>query len=244
MKNIEIRTSNNVAIQYELATVGQRILASLLDFLIIFGYSLICSLVSIVFTFNLESSGDAIYWIMLFPVVTFYNLVSEIYFDGQTLGKKILKLRVIKVNGELPTVNDYFLRWTYRIVDIYISFGALAAIFIASSDKSQRLGDLSANTTIIKLEPETQYGIKDILKIGVKKDYEPTYLNVTLLSDEDMLLIKNTIDRVQRLPNKANKQFARELIDKTRKLLGIDNRPKHGIKFLKTLLKDYIILTR
>ena len=59
-----------------------------------------------------------------------------------------------------------------------------------------------------------------------------------------MLLIKNTIDRVSKHPNEANKQLAKDLIVKTADVLGIDVIPKNRMKFLKTLLKDYIVLTR
>lgn len=244
MKNVEILTSNNVTIQYELASVMQRILAFILDAFIVTLYSLLASfVVGVIFVYS-PQLGEIFYFILIFPVVTFYTLVSEIYFNGQTLGKRIMNIRVIKVTGENPTVNDYFLRWTYRIVDIFLSAGALAAIFISSSDKGQRLGDVSANTTIIKLNPDTKYSIRDILNIGKTGEYKPTYLQVTKLSDEDMLLIKNTITSVSKRPNLANKKFANELVVKSAEVLNIDNIPKNRMKFLKTLLKDYIVLTR
>ncbi len=244
MKKIEILTSNNVSIQYELATVAQRILAFLLDIAILAVYYLVCSLIIAIIAMNSSFLGEILIWIMILPVYFFYNLFCEVYFDGQTLGKKALNIKVIKVDGGNPTINDYFIRWTYRVVDIFLSAGALAAIFISASDKSQRLGDLSANTTLIKLNPDSKYGIKDILNIANHGDYEPTYTQVSQLTDEDMLLIKNTIDRVTKHPNDANKQLAKDLIAKTADVLGIDVIPKNKMKFLKTLLKDYIVLTR
>ncbi len=244
MKKAEILTANNVAIQYEMASLMQRILAFILDGFILAVYYLIIWFLIIGVAFNSIGSAEILIYILYYPVFFFYNLFCEINFNGQTIGKRIMNIKVIKVTGEVPTINDYFIRWTYRIIDIWICAGALAAVFISSSDKGQRLGDISANTTLIKLNPDTKYSIRDILNIGKHKDYEPTYNQVTQLTDEDMLLIKNTIDRVRKQPNKANKLFALELVSKTATILGIDEVPKNKTKFLKTLLKDYIVLTR
>lgn len=244
MKKAEILTSNNVAIQYELASLAQRILAFVLDFIFLVIYYWICSLLIIGAIFSSPFLAEVFIYILIYPVWFFYSLLCEIYLDGQSLGKKIMNIKVMKITGENPTINDYFIRWTYRVIDIWVSAGAIAAIFVSSSDKGQRLGDISANTTIIKLNPDTKYSIKDILRIGKNKDYIPVYHQVTKLTDEDMLLIKNTIDRVKRHPNQANKDFARELINKSANVLEIQEIPKNKMKFLKTLLKDYIVLTR
>lgn len=244
MKKAEILTSNNVAIQYELASLAQRILAFLLDGVILSVYYFICLLFIGAISINSTLVAEVMVYILFLPVYFFYNLFCEIYLDGQSLGKKIMNIKVMKITGENPTINDYFIRWTYRVIDIWVSAGAIAAIFVSSSDKGQRLGDISANTTLIKLNPDTKYSIKDILRIGKNKDYVPVYHQVTKLTDDDMLLIKNTIDRVKRYPNEANKNFARDLIQKSADVLEIQEIPKNKMKFLKTLLKDYIVLTR
>ena len=136
MKKIEILTSNNVSIQYELATVAQRILAFLLDVSILIGYYLVCTLIIFIIAVNSYFLSEILIWILILPVYFCYNLFCEIYMDGQTFGKKALKIKVIKVDGSNPTINDYFIRWTYRVVDIFLSAGAFAAVFISASDKS------------------------------------------------------------------------------------------------------------
>ena len=59
-----------------------------------------------------------------------------------------------------------------------------------------------------------------------------------------MLLIKNAIIRVQRYPNDANKAFAIELANETAKLIGLPETPTKRMEFLKTVLQDYVVLTR
>lgn len=244
MKKAEILTANNVAIQYELASLIQRILAFIIDGAVLSLYYLII-LFLLASTFYGSNDFSQIFTYILFlPVFFFYNLFCEINFKGQTLGKAALKIKVIKLTGETPSLNDYFIRWTYRVIDIWLCAGALAAIFISSSNKGQRLGDVSANTTIIRLNPESKYNLKDILKIGGFKEYTPTYFGVTMLSDEDMLLIKNTLDTVKRKPNAENKKVALELANKSAELLNLEEIPHNKTQFLTTLLKDYIVLTR
>lgn len=245
MKQIDIITSNNVTIQYELASVLQRFLALLIDSVIVIFYYLLCNfIVSIIFFSTNYETIQVIGYILTIPVMFFYNLASEIFFNGQTIGKKAMQIKVVKVTGENASIGDYFVRWTYRIIDILMSAGAIAAIFVSSSEKSQRLGDLAANTSVVKLNPNNKYSIRDILKIAKNKDYIPTYTQVTQLSDSDMLLIKNSLDRVKKFPNEENKKTILKLIDKVTVALNIEEIPKNKIKFLKTLLKDYIILTR
>jgi len=244
MKKAEILTANNVAIQYEMASLIQRILAFILDGVILSVYYLIILLLIASVSYSGSSLANIFAYLLFFPVFFFYNLFCEINFNGQTIGKAALGIRVIKLTGETPTLNDYFIRWTYRVIDIWLCAGALAAIFVSSSDKGQRLGDISANTTLIRLNPESKYSIKDILKIGRNLDYTPTYLNVTLMSDEDMLLIKNTLDTIKKKPNSENKKVALELVKKSAEFLQIEEIPKNKTQFLSTLLKDYIMLTR
>lgn len=253
MKHIEIRTANNVTIQYELASLGQRLVALMLDLVFVIVYAMIIGfiigLVSVgsIYSDNYLRTIEIItvfQYLLIYPAYFFYHLACEVFFNGQSLGKKIMKIKVVKSTGEPPNLGDYFIRWVYRLVDLGFSLGAMGAIFISSSERSQRLGDIAANTIVVKLNPTNKYGLRDILKIAKTDNYTPTYPQVTILSDDDMLLIKNAIDRVKKVPNEANKKVVLALVDKSIDKLSITDIPKQKIKFLRTLLKDYIVLTR
>jgi len=253
MKSIEIRTSHNATIQYELANVFHRFMATLIDSGILFFYSLIMQLIvnSMVYRgtsrYEIETSPDesalVILTFFLIPVL-FYHFFCEVFFAGQSVGKMALGIKVIKLDGKVPTISDYFLRWSFRIIDLTMTIGGLALMTVSSTAKNQRLGDIVANTTIIRLKPSVSYSIKDILTIKSSKDYVPTYPQVTQLTDDDMLLIKNAIDRVRRYPNKNHKKLVIELAKKSQEILRIPEMPKSKLKFLKVLLQDYIVLTR
>jgi uncharacterized RDD family membrane protein YckC len=245
MKTIDIITSHNVGIDYEAATVMNRGVASFLDLLVMLAYYLIVFFISL--SFGLEtwdfSMATVIFYILMLPVL-FYSVLFEFLLKGQTVGKLAMGIRVIKLNGENATLSDYAMRWAFRIIDFWISAGSVAAIFIASTEKGQRLGDILAQTAIVKNKPEQVYSIKDILNIMDRSKHEPTYMGVAKFTDEDMILIKNAISRVQKYPNEPHKQLVRELAIKAAQELKLAEVPEKKLTFLKTLLQDYIVLTR
>lgn len=246
MKSIEITTSNNVVIQYELASVMQRFLAFFIDTIIVFIYYWIVMLFIKIFFINSWDWETAmiLVYILAIPVTLFYHLTNEVFFGGQSIGKRLMKIKVVNLSGEPPSINNCFLRWTYRLIDVGFSLGSLAAIFISASEKSQRLGDVAANTVVISLNPSQTYSLKDILTIASKGSHEPTYSQVTMLTDDDMLLIKNAVDRYKMYPNEEHKKFILDLTANVMKRLNISESPKNKLDFLHTLLKDYIVLTR
>lgn len=275
MKTIDIITSNNVTIQYELGTLAQRFLALLIDAAIVGVYYFIALiLVTMIINgvdnyapsdatwvehslFLKPSAGNESYWlyfffammgvffasILLIPVF-FYRFLCEYFFGGRTVGKMAVGLRVLRMDGTVPSASEYFLRNIFMAVDFWGSIGSFGFLFASSSEHNQRLGDMVSNTTVIRLNPSVSYSIKDILTIKTSENYEPQYHTVTRFTDEDMLLIKNAIDRVRQFPNQPHKKLVLELAAQCQTMLGIDDVPKNKLAFLKTLLQDYIVLTR
>ena len=251
MKTTEIVTAHNVIIQYQLAPISSRALALLLDQVILFFYITICTTLFTTlaagFAANkLLDSGEVIYTaftLFMLPVF-FYSFIMEAFFRGQSIGKIALGIRVVKVSGGTPSMGELFLRWSFRLIDILFSVGSIAALSASSSDKMQRLGDVIANTCVIKLKSTSQYSIKDILTIKSKENYKTKYPQVVQLSDEDMLLVKNSIDRFRSRPNKQHKKLITELTKIVSEKLNITTIPNNKVTFLKTILQDYIVLTR
>ncbi len=246
MKTVEILTANNISIQYETASVMNRGVALFIDLLVLLFYTLIMGLfvVNVFFSFNDQSTFYFVYYILVaIPFIT-YSLFMEFFFKGQTVGKMALGIRTIKLNGENVDMNDCAMRWAFKIIDFWFSSGGIGALFIATTDKSQRLGDLLAQTTVIKTNPTQKYSIKDILKIKNKSEHQPTYLGVTQFTDEDMILVKNAISRVKKFPNQAHKNLIIELSKSIAEKLNLSEVPKKKLQFLNTVLQDYIVLTR
>ena len=75
---------------------------------------------------------------------TFYSLIFEIAMNGQTPGKYLNKIRVVKIDGSKPTLGSYLTRWLLRIIDIWFFTGSVAVFTILFNGKGQRLGDIAA----------------------------------------------------------------------------------------------------
>ena len=248
MQTIEISTTQNVTIEYELAGLRERFFGMLIDTLImVFIYIALLSLSSM-----LRSGGESGFLmqiIMTFPFwfTVFYGLICETLLNGQTLGKRTQRTKVVRIDGKPVSLSDLLLRSVLLLGDFLFSFGVIGALFISTTDKRQRLGDMAAGTTVIKIGTDRRFKLSDILNINTLENYTPQYPQVRQLSEDDMLFIKNIILRFQKYRNLSHSEAVDSLYTQLTKTLEIE--PKElttngKIDFFKTLIKDYIVLTR
>jgi uncharacterized RDD family membrane protein YckC len=248
MQTIDIRTTQNVTIAYELAALRERILSLMIDTIIVVAmYIILLMLLISALGSAAFSSGLLMYFLYgLLPVVGFmaYHFLSEVLLNGQSWGKRATGIRVVRIDGLEPTLNDYLLRAIFHLPDTLLSLGVLGGLLISSSAKKQRLGDMAANTTVIRTRQQVQFHLDDILKISSIQDYQPQYTAVRHLSEQDMLLLKHLIARYRSYPNAAHRQALHEAVDHLLKVLDIQETPSDKLEFLRTLIRDYIVLTR
>jgi uncharacterized RDD family membrane protein YckC len=237
MRKIDITTTQNVTIEYELATVIERTAATIIDNVIVSAGSLI--LFGILSLFGVPLN----YIHLLIPGSFFYHLLMETLNHGQSFGKKILNIRVVKINGERPSFFDFVMRTTFRAVDIGSTFGALALITVSSSEKGQRIGDFLADTTVVKLANINRFSLNQLLSMDALKTYTPSYPDVVKFKEEEMLLIKETLERYKKYPNDSHLDAIAMLVKKIEGQLSIVAPPDKTL-FLNTLIRDYVSLTR
>ena len=89
--------------------------------------------------------------IVLVTVIIVKVSTLECLFEGQTLGKRIVKIKVVKIDGYQASFGDYLMRWLLRLVDVWTSMGVIGLIALVMSEKTQRLGDMTAGTAVITL---------------------------------------------------------------------------------------------
>ena len=181
---------------------------------------------------------------IIYLPVFFYKFLSEYFFSGRTVGKMASGTRVIKVNGEVPSITDYFLRSSFMLIDFWVSIGSFGFLTASSSDRNQRIGDMVAGTVVIRIKSSINYTMNDILSIKTAENYTPVYPSVTQFTEEDMLLVKNALERVAQFPNKRHNNLIIEIAKKCQRILLLEQLPENKHSFLKTLLQDYIVLTR
>ncbi|MBV6440453.1 MAG: RDD family protein [Haliscomenobacteraceae bacterium CHB4] len=243
-KTIEITTTQNVTIEYELAPLRERMLAWLLDWVIVIvGYIILYQIFSLLF--GGISDGAIAFFLLPLLVYFLYHILFEIWNGGQTPGKMVMNTKVVRLDGKDPEWSDVVLRALLQLVDSLFSAGVVGVLLIKTTRKSQRFGDMAANTTVIRLfTSQFAYRLEDILNISTLDNYQPVFPQVRRLSERDMIFIKNVLNRHQRYPNQAHQEVVEDLVTHLMPLLDIEQRPANRQEFLKTLLRDYIVLTR
>ena len=267
MKTLQINTSQNVKINFTIANIGDRFLAFASDNILKFAYVYIAF--NYLNLFNFENSLND-QWsvramdVLVFLPITFYSLYSEILMNGQTIGKKILKIKVVNVDGYKPSNADYLIRWFLRTVDfniftllfVYIAslglennlpllltlffIGKLTGIICISLTKNnQRFGDIAANTIVISLKDTIKFS-HTILE-NISAQYIPSYPNVIKLSDNDARIIKDTYRNAVKSNDHATMIKLRNKIEQVTKIKSI---AKSDADFIDKILKDYNYYTQ
>jgi hypothetical protein len=167
-----------------------------------------------------------------------YSLLFEIFMNGQTPGKRTLNIKVVRLDGTPPTIGDYLLRWIFAFVDIFILSGAIAVVMVAMGGKGQRLGDVVAGTSVVKLLEQQQVTSEKIF-VEPEEQYIPTFSQVVNLSDNDIELIKRALEANR---DHGNIQPVMVITDKIKSLLSIET-DMPPVKFLYTIIKDYQSIT-
>lgn len=255
LKTIEFDSAQHVKIEYELASGFQRLVAALIDFIAFTIYELLMAMI-----FNVSSVfadfGSQLFIVLLLIKLPwiFYGPLSEFFSGGQTLGKYAMGIRVVTFDGERPGLREVFARWLFKgdflwiTADFFLLFwfglGFSGILFLSVTKFNQRMCDIIAGTVVIRNKPAINYRLEDLLSIQKNYEHQPTYPQVVRFSDEEMLLIKNTIQRVKKYSNDETKRFTIELSDKAAQLIGLNETPAKRMEFLQTLLLDYVALTR
>lgn len=236
MSQLQINTTQNVKINFTASGVGERLLAFIIDMSIKIGYITILNATVGVFQDMDQWSQIGISTLLGLPVM-FYTLILEALLDGQTLGKKAMNIKVVKIDGYQASFADYVVRWFFRIVDIYI-FG-MGFFVIVFSKRSQRLGDMAAGTAVILLKDRVN--ISHTILEDLQEDYKPTYPTVIKLSDNDVRIIKETFVGAK-LSN--DHETLIKLRNKIMEVMGIKQLHSNDIQFIETVLKDYNFYTQ
>ena len=212
-----------------------RVIAALIDYTLLFILVIILSFTSFI-------SPNFYIYLALF-IFGFYHLICEIVFDGQSLGKKLLKIKVVSLNGRIPTTKEYFLRWVFRMIDITGTSGIFAILFISSTDKNQRIGDLLAQTTVIKLNSSHSYHLSNLVNSKVLNNRKISFPKVIQYTDQDMLFIKEAISRIKKDNSIANQRIINSILEEMKKSMDIPTNV-NKVTLLENMLIDYIALTR
>ena len=251
MPEIQISTPFNIDIEFEIAAFHKRLLAYLVDLvlLILYMFSMLYLLYG---GFRVGEGSYGFVMIVLLIPMLFYTMMSELWLNGQTVGKKIFKIKVVSLDGGEPTLGQYLLRWFMRFYEwafiIFFLFwgngwmgilllmigGIISIIIIAISPKSQRLGDIVAGTVVV--EKHSKLTVHDTIFMQVNEtDYKVKFPEVMRLSDRDINTIKNVLNQTK----KTNSyEMCNRIAIKVQDVLKVST-DMYALDFLEKIMEDY-----
>lgn len=243
MAQSSIITGQYVELTQTPASVGDRLFAAIIDYVILIVYFIAISLFGINILDGFHYTNDVItiacYVAITFPVI-FYYPICEIFAKGQSIGKMAMKTRVVTIDGNSPSVGSCLLRWLLYPIDTIFT-GFLGVVFITFGKHRQRLGDLAAGTIVIKTT-STQYDFYGMNDYNyVQQGYEPTYPEAANLTSRQVDVITRT------LYNTSSSRYG-ELVYKlavqVQQFLGVPiTENLYADAFLKTVLNDFYYYT-
>ncbi|CAL65979.1 RDD family protein [Christiangramia forsetii] len=235
MDNFQIETAQNISIEQNVAGIGDRILAFIVDIAIISIFMILASL--IMAGINGDRGSEMMYYLVLGLPAFLYNLLWETFWNGQSPGKALLQIRVVKMDGLRPQFSNYLVRWLLRIIDISLTSGGIAVVTILLNGKGQRLGDIAAGTTVIS--EKKKVSIHNTLAVDLPEDYQPKYSQVTVLSDNDIQEIKNLYQDAQKT---GQHHIIISLSEKVAELMDVQFEEK-PMNFIQRVINDYNYFT-
>ena len=188
MQAVNIQTTQNVQLEYPLAGVGERLLAFAIDLVIVGSFYLFVSAL-----LNATGLDFTLSIALIIGIVAYlYRFVMELLFNGQTVGKIAFNIKVVKLDGSNPSIAAYFLRWLLEPIDFGIV--GLAVLTIILTRNGQRVGDLLAGTTVIKVKRVSSVNMQNkVIMEKVEEGYEPTFVDAASLTDHEIRLIKASL---------------------------------------------------
>lgn len=263
MSTVRIATNFNIDIEFTAPPFYRRLFAWLIDLIILIFYTVVAFRFLRWIGEGTDYDGMMMWALSLVMTLPFllYHVVMEATMNGQSIGKKIMGMKVISENGGRPSISQLIIRWLIRTSDYtliiiiilipYVQFygpqvywgiaGAvgllIADLFLVNTRKQQRLGDILAHTVLINTKQKEK--ITDTVFLDVSEKYVPQFPQIMHLSDRDINSLKGIIDTARKHKDHNMALMAAEKI-KAHLKIDTHHEPED---FLEILLKDYNYLS-
>ena len=236
--SLDIRTAQNVPLALEPASLGQRILATLADGLLVTAWWILVPFLLAL----LELAPSTVVMIVVYVLPPFlYHLAFEVFLEGRTPGKLLLKTQVARVDGAQPTLGQYLLRWLLRFVDVTATSGVAAVASVALTKRSQRLGDLAAGTTVVRRRRRVR--LDEVLYPRAPSGHVAEFPEAERLSDADVRTLRAVLVRLRLSSRDARSvALARRAKAAVERRLGIEPVRMPPEAFLKAVVRDHVFL--
>ncbi len=238
---LTIDTPEQITLEFPLAGIGSRFLALALDTLIQTFTYLIFFLIFAWFAPDLEriwpkgtTWAVAILVILGFILYSGYFALFETLWNGQTPGKRAVRIRVIKDSGRPISVYEAIARNVMRIIDQLPGMYAVGIISVFISSRNKRLGDFVAGTAVVH-----ETAIAELQPAWRAEDAKiaPAY-NVTQISVPDLELIEAFLQRRYDLGSDVRQRTAVQIAGRMRQKLQVTPDGISDEEFLEKLARE------
>lgn len=222
MAVLKLPTSFNIDLEFEVPEFHRRMFAWILDlilqvFYLIIAYRLYDEYMRAHINEITFENDPWIQRIIILPVIL-YHIICEITMNGQSVGKRLLGMRIVNENGGRASISQFLIRSLIRTSDymilIIIVYGAMFGpyiiwillgsigllitdiILVVSNKKSQRLGDILAHTILVNTR--TKGSMEETVFMEVSDNYVPVFPQIMKLSDKDINAIKSILDTARK----------------------------------------------
>lgn len=243
-------TPEHVQLRFQTAGIGSRAAAQLMDTGILLLVNITCVIVFsiVVFGSDTQAWGDvedlaiAILLFALFLINTGYFFILEAFWSGQTLGKRWMKLRVIRENGQPITFLTAAIRNLFRIIDVLPSGYFVGALVCFFHPQDKRIGDLVAGTIVVaEGDPSIRLtrSQKALEKDGTGQLFMLDERQKRAITREDWQLLSAYVARLDSLSAEKKQELGRQIADRFVQKLELNERREEieadAIVFLQRL---------
>jgi uncharacterized RDD family membrane protein YckC len=241
---IRIQTPESVDLAYEPVGLGSRFQAALLDGLIQAAALLVIVLLSVATGVlselaDLELLGNiAIAILLLLVGLLFgvYKMLFEAIWNGQTPGKRLAGIRVVRANGLPVTFLQVVIRNLLRIIDYLPGWYALGALCLLFSKRHQRLGDLAAGTVVVRDRKAAAPVVPVSLNREPSVDLERLTEHARRLAETDLAPVRSFLQRRAQIQAEHRLRIAWQLADSLATKMGWQERFSQPESFLEEIL--------
>lgn len=247
-QDYRVTTPEAVVITYDVAGIATRCLAQLIDLFFIACWGAALLIAGVLLASNGRLAQDVAVILILtggFLLVWGYFIVFETIWQGQTPGKRTLKIRVLKTSGYPITVVDAVIRNLVRFADLLPGFYGVGLITMFFSPQARRLGDYAAGTVVVRersavrlsdmapVSPPKSPDIAAPLALGAV-DPEEVGWDLRALTPRHSQLIDSFLERAPTLQDAARLRLGDEIATRVADQVGA-RHPLNAVRFLERI---------
>jgi uncharacterized RDD family membrane protein YckC len=252
-----IDTPENVEFSYTVAGIGSRFLAAIVDTALLALLQMMVIFVMVMFLSALGFESDAssamrnmitaLGILVGFIILWGYFIIFEMFWNGQSPGKRLVRLRVVREGGRPITFVASVIRNLVRIIDFLPSFYGLGVLVMFIDQRARRLGDLTAGTLVVK--DRTPVSLDSLASHADMVPSPPTpgqplvsttLPNLHLITENDYDVVQQFLRRRSELGRDSRQRLGWQLAEGLRDRLNIADEGNHE-RFLEHLVHEYRI---